>query len=159
MEVLNDPNSEIFQTTLKKQNKFIIKRLKKIKNKYLNDPFIIAPQEIENIVRHLNNGPAANTIQTFFNVKTDTCIFCKEVKGKNGIRQIERAHCHNYSRSDILRLAILEMKEKLDAGEVVTSGEILRKFIEKHDHCPIYICYVIFVIINMIVGRFKCSNI
>ena len=66
-------------------------------------------KKIENIVRHLNNGPAANIIQTFFNYKTDTCIFCKGVKGKNGIRQIERAHCHNYSRSDILHLAILEI--------------------------------------------------
>ena len=45
MEALNDPNSEIFQTTLKNQIKFIIKRLKKIKNKYLDDPFIIAPQK------------------------------------------------------------------------------------------------------------------
>ena len=138
MEALNDPNSEIFQTTLKEQIEFIKKRLKKIKNKYLYDSFIIAPQKIENIVRHLNNGLAANTIQTFFNDKIDTCIFCKGVKGKNGIRQIERAHCHNYSRSDILHLAVLEIKEKLDAGEVVTSGEILRKFIEKHDRCPIY---------------------
>ena len=138
MEALNDPNSEIFQTTLKEQIEFIIERLKKIKNKYLDDSFIIAPQEIENIVRHLNNGLAANTIQTFFNYKRNTCTFCKGVKGKNGIRQIERAHCHNYSRSDILHLAVLEIKEKLDAGEVVTSGEILRKFIEKHDRCPIY---------------------
>lgn len=137
LEALNDPNSEIFQTTLKNQNKFIIERLKKIKNRYLDDPFIIAPQKTENIIRHLNNGPAANLIQTFFK-KVDTCIFCNLVKGNNGITQIERAHCNNYSRADILHLAILEIKEKLDAGEVVTSGEILRKFIEKHDCCPIY---------------------
>ena len=89
MEELNNSESEIFKDTLEKQKKFITERLKKIKNRYLDDDFIVAPQKTENIVRHLNNGIAANTIQTFFNYKTDTCIFCKGVKGDNGIRQIE----------------------------------------------------------------------
>ena len=70
-------------------------------------------------------------IQTFFNYKTDTCIFCKGVKGENGIRQIERAHCNNYCRSDILELAVAEISDKLYGGETVTAGEILKKFIEK----------------------------
>jgi len=39
-------------------------------------------------------------------IKTDTCIFCKGVKSDKGIRQIERAHCNNYSLSDILTLAV-----------------------------------------------------
>ena len=138
MEELNNSESQIFKDTLEKQKKFITERLKKIKNKYLDDNFIVAPQKTENIVRHFNNGIAANTIQTFFNYKTDTCIFCKGVKGDNGIRQIERAHCNNYSRSDILILAVTEIRKKLDDGEVVTAGEILKKFIEKHDCCPIY---------------------
>jgi hypothetical protein len=138
MEEFNNSESQIFKDTLEKQKKFITERLKTIKNKYLDDDFIIAPQKTENIVRHFNNGIAANTIQTFFNYKTDTCIFCKEVKGDNGIRQIERAHCNNYSRSDILILAVTEIRKKLDDGEVVTAGEILKKFIEKHDCCPIY---------------------
>jgi|TARA_B110000046_G_C12847096_1_gene336118 hypothetical protein len=138
MEELNNPESEIFTITLEKQNQFITERLKNIKNKYLDDDFIVHPQKKENIVRHLNNGIAANTIQTFFNYKTDTCIFCKGIKGENGIRQIERAHCNNYSRSDILHLAVSEISEKLYNGECVTVGEILKKFIEKHDCCPIY---------------------
>ena len=138
MEELNNSESEIFISTLENQKNFITERLKKIKNKYLDDDFIVAPQKTENIVRHLNNGIAANTIQTFFNYKTDTCIFCKGIKGEKGIRQIERAHCNNYSRSDILLLAVSEIIEKLDNGEVVTVGEILKKFIEKHDCCPIY---------------------
>ena len=75
MEELNNPESEVFKNTLEKQKKFITERLKIIKNKYLDDGFIVAPQKKEKIVRHLNNGIAANTIQTFFNYKTDTCIF------------------------------------------------------------------------------------
>jgi len=138
MEELNNSESEIFKNTLEKQKKFITERFKKIKNKYLYDDFIVAPQKTENIVRHLNNGIAANTIQTFFNYKTDTCIFCKGGKDDDGIRQIERAHCNNYSRSDILLLAVSEIREKLDDRKVVTVGEILKKFIEKHDCCPIY---------------------
>jgi len=138
MEGLNNPQSEIFKHTLEKQKEFIIERLKKIKNKYLDDALIVAPQKKENIIRHLNNGPAANLILTFFNYKTDTCIFCKGIKGENGIRQIERAHCNNYTRSDILELAVSEISEKLYGGETVTVGEILTKFIEKHDCCPIY---------------------
>lgn len=139
MEELNNSESEIYKNTLEKQKIFIIERLKTIKNKYLDDEFIIAPQKKENIVRHLNNGIAANTIQTFFNYKTDTCIFCKGTKGKNsGIRQIERAHCNKYSRSYILLLAVSEISEKLDNGDIVTVGEILKKFIEKHECCPIY---------------------
>ena len=139
MEELNNPESEIYKNTLEKQKKFITERLKKIKsNKYLDDEFIVTQQKKENIVRHLNNGIAANTINTFFNYKTDTCIFCKGKKGENGIRQIERAHCNKYSRSDILLLAVSEISEKFDNGESVTIGEILKKFIEKHDCCPIY---------------------
>ena len=138
MEELNNPESELFKNTLEKQKKFISERLKKIRNKYLDDNFIVAPQKKENIVRHLNNGIAANLIQTFFNYKTDTCIFCNGVKGENSIRQIERAHCNNYCRSDILLLAVSEISDKLYSGETVTAGEILKKFIEKHDDCPIY---------------------
>ena len=72
MEELNNPESEVFKNTLEKQKKFITERLKTIKNKYLDDGFIVAPQKKEKIVRHLNNGIAANTIQTFFNYKTST---------------------------------------------------------------------------------------
>ena len=136
MEELNNSESEIFKHTLEKQKEFITERLKKIKNKYLDDDFIVAPQKTENIVRHLNNGIAANTIQTFFNYKTDTCIFCKGVKGDNGIRQIERAHCNNYSRADILKLAINDIY--IDENTPLIVGDILKKFIEKHDCCPIY---------------------
>ena len=62
MEELNNSESQIFKDTLEKQIKYITERLKKIKNKYLDDDFIVAPQKTENIVRHFNNGIAANTI-------------------------------------------------------------------------------------------------
>ena len=139
MEELNNPESEIFKNTLEKQKKFISERLRTIKNKYLDDDFIIGtPQKKENIVKHLNNGIAANLIQTFFNYKTNTCILCDGIKGENGIRQIERAHCNNYCRSDILLLAVNDFSKKIENGDIITAGEILKKFIEKHDICPIY---------------------
>ncbi len=138
MDALNDPESDIFKKTLVDQSNFISKRLLTIRNKYLDDPFIIAPQKKENIVKHLNNGIAANLILSFFNYKTNICSYCNSVKGENGIRQIERAHCNNYSRSDILSLAVDDFIEKLDNGEIITSGEILKRFIEKHTCCPIY---------------------
>ena len=49
MEELNNSESEIFKNTLEKQKKFITERLNKIKNKYLDDDFIVAPQKTENI--------------------------------------------------------------------------------------------------------------
>ena len=138
MNTLNDPESEIFKETLMKQIIFIRNRLSNIRNKYLDDPFIVAPQKKENIVKHLNNGLAANLIHTFFNYKTDKCSHCNYLKGENGIRQIERAHCNNYSRSDILSMAVDDFIDKLDKGEIITSGDILKRFIEKHECCPIY---------------------
>lgn len=139
MEELNNPNSEIFKNTLEKQKKFISERLKTIRNKYLDDEFIIGtPQKKENIVKHLNNGISANLIQTFFNYKTNICILCNGIKGENGIRQIERAHCNNYSRSDILLMAVNDYSENIENGDIITAGEILKRFIEKHDICPIY---------------------
>ena len=35
----------------------------------------------------------------------------------------QRAHCNNYTRSDILLLAVSELREKLDGGEIVTVGK------------------------------------
>ena len=138
MEELNDSESEIFKKTLVEQSNFISNRLLTIRNKYLDDPLIIAPQQKENITKHLNNGIAANLVHTFFNYKTEKCSYCDCSVGENGIRQIERAHCNNYSRLDILSLAVDDFIDKLDSGETVTSGEILKRFIEKHECCPIY---------------------
>ena len=53
MEELNDSESEIFKKTLVEQSNFISNRLLTIRNKYLDDPFIIAPQQKENITKHL----------------------------------------------------------------------------------------------------------
>jgi hypothetical protein len=136
MEILNNPESEIFQQTIEKQKKFIKIRLSKIRsNRYLNDTMgCIDTKEV--IVKHLNLGPAQNLIQTFFNYKTLECSYCNRKKGENNIRQFERAHCHNYSRGDILLKAVDELY--VDDKTPLPAGKILRRFIEMHEFCPIY---------------------
>ena len=136
MEELNNPESEIFKGTLNKQNVFISQRFSNMRrNRYLDDTMGCVGKK-EDIVKHLNQGPAQNLIQVFFNYKTVKCSFCNYKKGENGIRQFERAHCNNYSRSDILTLAINDIY--IDDKTPITVGDILKKFIENHDCCPIY---------------------
>ena len=136
MNILNDMDSEIFKETLIKQNKFISHRFIKIRrNRYLDDTMRCVGSK-EEIAKHLNQGPAQNLIQTFFNYKTENCIYCKRKKGEGGIRQFERAHCNNYTRLDILIKALDELY--IDSETPIKVSDILKKFIEKHDCCPIY---------------------
>ena len=136
MEELNNPESHVFKNTLDKQIDFINIRLSNIRsNRYLDDKMGCIGKK-EDIIRHLNQGTAQNLILSFFNYKTDKCSFCNCKKGENGIRQFERAHCNNYSRADILKLAIDEIY--IDENTPLITGDILKKFIEKHNCCPIY---------------------
>jgi len=136
MEELNNSESEVFKETLKKQTDFIKGRFYKLRaNRYLDDKMGCIGKK-EDIVKHLNQGPAQNLIQTFFNYKTDKCSFCNCKKGENGVRQFERAHCNKFSRSDILNIAITDIY--IDEQTPIIVGDILRIFIEKHECCPIY---------------------
>jgi len=136
MEDLNNPESHVFKNTLNKQIDFINTRLSNIRsNRYLDDKMGCIGKK-EDIIKHLNHGPAQNLVLAFFNYKTDRCSFCNCKKGENGIRQFERAHCNNYSRADILKLAIDEIY--IDENTPLITGDILKKFIEKHNCCPIY---------------------
>tara|TARA_B110000858_G_C17624722_1_gene390686 strand:- start:131 stop:577 length:447 start_codon:yes stop_codon:yes gene_type:complete len=136
MEELNNPESEVFRETLNKQIEFMNNRFFKLRaNRYLDDKMGCMGTKVD-IVKHLNQGPAQNLIQTFFNYKTNECSFCMRKKGDKSIRQFERAHCNNYSRSDILTMAVDEIY--IDDKTPIIVGDILRKFIEKHDCCPIY---------------------
>jgi len=136
MEDLNNPESHVFKNTLDKQIDFINTRLSNIRsNRYLDDKMGCIGKK-EDIIKHLNQGPAQNLVLAFFNYKTDRCSFCNCKKGENGIRQFERAHCNNYSRADILKLAIDDIY--IDETTPLITGYILKKFIEKHNCCPIY---------------------
>ena len=135
MEQLSDPESELFKKILEKQKQFIRVRLSKIKNRYLDDKMGCCGER-EEIARHLNNGPAQNLVQTFFNYKTEKCIICDGKKGENGIRQFERAHCSIYSRYDLLLMALDDIY--IDNKTPIKVGDILKIFIEKHIKCPIY---------------------
>ena len=136
MEQLNNPESELFKETLTKQQTFIMNRFNTIRsNRYLNDRMGCVGSK-EDIITHLNQGPAQNLIQTFFNYKTEKCILCNHKIGENSVRQFERAHCNIYSRSDILKMALDEIY--IDTNTPLLVGNILHKFIEKHDCCPIY---------------------
>lgn len=136
MEELNNPDSIIYKDTLNKQSEFIKNRFSNLRsNRYLDDKMSCIGKK-EDIVKHLNHGPAQNLIQTFFNYKTDKCSLCNCKKGDNGVRQFERAHCNNYSRGDILNIAIDEIY--IDEQTPLVVGNILKKFIDKHDCCPIY---------------------
>ena len=136
MNTLNDPDSEIFKKTLIEQERFITQRFSKMKkNRYLDDRCSLVGSK-EDIAKHLNLGPAQNLIQSFFNYKIDKCSYCNGVKGLNGIRQFERAHCNNYSRNDILIMALDELY--LENKTPIKVGDILKLFIKKHSCCPIY---------------------
>jgi len=136
MDKLNDTESEIFTETLIKQKKFISHRFSKLRsNRYLDDTMGCVGKK-EDIAKHLNQGPAQNLIQTFFNYKTEKCSYCSCKKGDNRVKQFERAHCNKYSRYDILMMALGDIY--IDEKTPIIVGDILKKFIEKHDCCPIY---------------------
>lgn len=136
MDHLNNPESEVFQNTLEKQKKFISDRFSSIKsNRYLNDNMMCLGSK-EDIAKHLNQGPAQNLVQSFFNYKTKECIHCKKCKGMGGVLQLERAHCNNYKRYDLLMLALNDLY--VDSTIPIKVCDILKLFIEKHTICPIY---------------------
>ena len=136
MDELSNKESEIFIKTLEKQKTYISTRLNTIKNRYLDDDMGCSGKK-ETIAKHLNNGPAQNLVQTFFDFKAKKCILCNGKKGENGIRQLERAHCNIYSRYDLLMMAINDLY--IDSNVPIKVGDILRLFIQKHELCPIYI--------------------
>ena len=71
MNILNDPTSDIYQNTLKKQNEFIVNRFDTIRrNRYLDDKCGLIGTK-DTIIKHLNQGPAQNLILSFFNQKTN----------------------------------------------------------------------------------------
>ena len=136
MDYLNNSEDEVFQNTLEKQKKFISTRFSTIKsNRYLNDNMLCLGSK-EEIATHLNQGPAQNLVQTFFNYRTKECIHCKKCKGTNGILQFERAHCNKYNRYDLLMLALDDLY--IDSKTPIKVSDILKLFIEKHSLCPIY---------------------
>lgn len=136
MDELNNPNSEIFKNVLEKQKIYISNRLKTIKNRYLDDDMGCCGEK-KIIAKHLNNGPAQNLVHSFFNFKDKKCIICNGKLGDRNIRQLERAHCNNYSRYDLLIMALDELY--VDNTTPIKVGDILKLFIEKHEICPIYI--------------------
>ena len=134
MEILNDSSSSVYKETLEGQITFIDNRLSNINNRYLNDMCGLSGTK-SIIANHLNKGPAQNLIQNFF--KTNNfCSNCGLKKGENNIRQLERAHCNRYSRLDLIILALDDLY--IDENTPISSGKILKKFIEKHKLCPIY---------------------
>ena len=133
---LNDPKSEIYKETLEKQIPYTKNRMASMKrNRYFDDNMGCCGEK-ETIAKHLNNGPAQNLIQTFFNFKTTECVLCGGKKGENNIRQLERAHCNNYSRYDLLMMALDDLW--IDNITPIKVGDILKLFIQKHEICPIY---------------------
>jgi hypothetical protein len=125
---LNNIESEIFKDTLNKQIIFIEIKLKKTRIGFFNDKMGCTGEK-EVIANHLNGGNARNLIQQFFKTY-DACIICKKNKS------LQRAHCHNYTRYDLLILAIDELY--IDNITPIITGDIFRLFILKHKLCPIY---------------------
>ena len=136
MEELSNQESKIYIKTLEKQKLYILSRLDTIKNRYLDDTMGCCGEK-ETIAKHLNQGPAQNLVQTFFNFKAKKCVLCNGKVGDNGIRQLERAHCNIYSRYDLIMMAINELY--IDNNTPIKVGDILKIFIKKHIICPIYI--------------------
>jgi len=136
MEELNNPESDIYKKTLEKQKLYINTRISSIKkNRYIDDNMGCCGEK-EIIAKHLNQGPAQNLVQTFFDFKTTNCLLCEGKKGENSIRQLERAHCNIYSRFDLIMMAINDLW--IDNITPIKVGDILKLFIQKHEICPIY---------------------
>jgi len=135
MEELSNPESELYKKILEKQKLYINTRFVSIKNRYLDD-YMGCCGEKEVIAKHLNQGPAQNLVQTFFNFKATKCLICKGKKGENSIIQLERAHCNIYSRYDLLMMSINDLW--IDNITPIKVGSILKLFIKKHEICPIY---------------------
>ena len=136
MENLNNQESEIYKKTLEEQKLYINDRLKTIKNRYIDDDMGCCGEK-EAIAKHLNQGPAQNLVKDFFNYKPTKCIICNGKKGENGIRQLERAHCNNYSRYKLLMMAVDDLY--INNETPIRTGDILKLFIQKHHICPIFI--------------------
>jgi hypothetical protein len=132
---LSNPRSEIYKNTLEKQILYISRRLTNLKNRHLGDEMGCCGAK-ETIAKHLNQGPAQNTVQSFFTFKATKCIVCEGKIRENGITQLERAHCNIYSRYDLLLMAITDLW--VDNKTPIGAGAILKLFIQKHDVCPIY---------------------
>jgi molybdopterin converting factor small subunit len=129
---LNNTLSTIYINTLKTQDDFIKKKLLKLKNRFINDAVGLSGTK-EVIAKHLNQGLAQNLVQNFFKTE-QKCLLCS--KSKPDVKQLERAHCNNYSRYDLLLLAVEELYD--DENTPIKSGDILKLFIQKHELCPIY---------------------
>ena len=137
MEELDNPESEIYKKILEKQKIYINTRMGSIKkNRYLDDNMGCCGEK-EIIAKHLNLGPAQNLVHSFFDFKAKKCILCKGKIGEYSIRQLERAHCNNYSRFDLIMMAINDLW--IDNITPIKVGDVLKLFIQKHEICPIYI--------------------
>ena len=135
MEDLSNTESKIYKKILEKQKSYINSRIGSIKNRYIDDKMGCCGEK-EVIAKHLNQGPAQNLVQSFFNFKATKCIICKGKKGENNIRQLERSHCNIYSRYDLIMMAIDDLW--VDNITPIKAGDILKLFIQKHEICPIY---------------------
>ena len=135
MEELSNSESNIYKKILEKQKRYIKIRINSITNRYLADNMGCCGEK-ESIAKHLNQGPAQNLVQTFFNFKATKCLICNGKKGDNNIRQLERAHCNIYSRYDLIMMAINDLW--IDNITPIKVGDILKLFILKHEICPIY---------------------
>ena len=131
---LNDSENEIFRNTLSNQIEFINNRLNNSRIRYLNSQCKLSGTKQE-IIEILNMGIAANLVHAFFYAAT-TCIICNRRRGEEGVRQIERAHCNNYSRPELLKMAVDDLY--VDENTPIKTCDILRLFIRKHELCPIY---------------------
>lgn len=135
MEELNNPESDIYITTLENQKRYIDENLPKSKNRFLMDECLLVGDK-ETIAKHLNLGPAQNIVLEFFKFKTEFCCLCKHKRGENGIRQLERAHCHRATRPQLIMMSINDLW--VDKNTPIKVMDILKLFIRKHEHYPIY---------------------
>jgi len=136
LEDLNDKTSDIYQNTLTRQLYYIDERLKIIKSRFLERNIRLVGNTKEEIAEFLNLGIAQNLVNSFFNFKESECIICKKNKSDSIVRQLERAHCNNFSRVDVLLMALDKIYVDIDTP--INTTDILIEFIKCHKMCPIY---------------------
>jgi len=133
MKYLNDSNNKIYINSINRNKEYIKNKLSKTRIKCLKSNVSICGTRKE-ILDHIKCGPAKNLINTFFRFKVDKCEHCNLEKKK--VRQLDRAHCNNCDRVQLLEKSIL--RYFVNELTPVKIKDILIEFIKLHNEAPIY---------------------
>jgi len=135
MNIINDKESLIYKTGLKRTQN-IYEKLEKTKKNCLTSDLKVIGTKTE-IILHLKGGPAKNLTNAFFKYTTDKCDYCGVQKNK--ITQLDRAHCNidSCDRSSLLEKSIND--NFIDESTPIKIKDILITYLKYHKDIPLFI--------------------